>query len=249
MDRIIIKLGSGLLTDGLGNIKQQLIADVCRQLHFLVTNNTACILVSSGAVASDPHLHRSDNLRAVVGQPELMRFYKHYFDQLKTECGQILVTDLDFANATVLTSVITEAAQEKVVLIFNANDATSNKELEALNICEDNDALTQMICQLAGVKIDAVVIGIDQAGLLDQNKKVVPLVSNENYEQFSNQVHGCSSLGKKSGGINFKIKIAHELALSGIKTILAPAAESDFILQALDRLNGNRHENFGTIFI
>lgn len=249
MDRIIIKLGSGLLTDGSGNIKHQLITAVCRQISFLVTNNTSCILVSSGAVASDPHDYRSKNLRAVVGQPDLLRHYKNSFDESKVECGQILVNDNDFADPTILQSVINEAAKEKVVLIFNANDATGNKELKALNKCEDNDSLTQMICQLEQIKVNAVIIGIDQPGLLDQDKRVVSLVSKENYNRLSAQAQGHSLLGNKGGGINLKVRIAHELALSGIKTILAPAAESLFILRSLNRINESQTDDFGTLFI
>ena len=74
--RIGIKVGSKLLTDGKGSINKEFILGVCQQISILIRGGHEVFLVSSGAVASDPHIHRSKNLRAIVGQPDLLKFYK-----------------------------------------------------------------------------------------------------------------------------------------------------------------------------
>lgn len=241
--RIGIKVGSKLITDGKGTINKEFILGVCQQAATLIRGDHKVFIISSGAVASDPHTHRSKNLRAMVGQPDLMNFYKEFFSIYKIESGQLLLTDEDLLEkAFILKRNLAEAFKEKIAVVINANDGVDDAEITALDVCADNDVLFKLVCLL--LKVDLSVIGFDKDGLLDSQGNLVPIVRKNEIKLALSYANGGNDLGHGYEGMKTKIAVGGELAGNGIKTILAPGRKENFILRAVAG-----EKNFGTIFL
>ena len=242
--RIGIKIGSNLLADANGKINNQLIRQICRQVSTLARKGHDVFIVSSGAVAGDNKKHRSKNLRAGVGQIRLMNSYARYFATFKIEISQHLLTDREVVgkNSFVSKKTIIEAMEEKIVPIINGNDVVDDKELKALELCADNDVLFKSVCFLVNAELG--IIGLGEKGLLDDSNKIIHEVRSSEINKMLKFARKGSLLGHGKNGMSTKIKTSGELARSGIKIILAPGKERDFILRAA---SGER--KFGTRFI
>jgi glutamate 5-kinase len=241
--KIGIKLGSALLADSKGKIREELIAEVCRQVAQLVRKGHEVFIVTSGAVASDRKSKRSKNLRAGVGQPRIISRYIKYLEVYGIEVAQFLLTDQELTGTGSKTTKATlfEAFKEKVVPVINANDPTNSVELKRLEVCADNDMLFKLVCQL--VKADMVIIGFSEKGILDDSKKVLHEVRISELEKILKYAKGGNKLGHGNEGMATKIKVLGFLAEAGIKAILVPGKEKNFILRTVAG-----EKNFGTKF-
>jgi glutamate 5-kinase len=241
--RIGIKLGSSLLTDGRGNINENIILEVCRQVSELKRVGHEVFIVSSGAVASDPKKYRSSNLRSGIGQPKLMERYVRFFEIFKIEASQHLLTDREILGENKVTrATLLEAFSEKVVPIINGNDVVDNKELKALEVCADNDRLFQLVSIL--VKADIGIIGFSESGLLDKNQQVIHEVASDEVKKVLVHAKTGSKLGHGNDGMKTKIRTLVELSRHGTRAVLAPGKEKDFILRA-----AAGEKDFGTKFL
>lgn len=230
-----VKIGSKLIAPG-EKIDERFIAVLCKQIALLVNQDYRVILVSSGAVASDPKTWRSKNLRASIGWPRLLSFYCDKFERLKIEVGQLLPTDVYLIEKpAVLKRTASEGLRERrVVFVVNANDPMYDKEIKALEECADNDRLFKHFCLL--VKADFAVIGFDQPGVWGPNGKIIHRVSQRRLKQ---------TLGyAKNEEMKTKIRTLVELAAAGIPARLVPGREENFLRRAL-----SGEANFGTSFI
>jgi len=252
-----VKVGSSLLTDG-GRVNREYLLNLCRQIADLKRSGHRIFLVTSGAVASEPFAVFSKNLRAAIGQAKLIGDYREFFGVFGIKVAQILVTDTDFIRVfrSVALKTIEEAiryntAVRMVVPIINANDVVSNNEIEALSACADNDRLSQLICEQLG-DVDIMVIGMDEEGLRDENGNIMRQISPraqihesiDNLDLLLSFVNRCSEKGHGSDGMRTKISVAYRLAERGIKVVLAPGREKDFILRVVAG-----EKNFGTTFL
>jgi glutamate 5-kinase len=241
---IAIKLGSALLTDGKGKIKQEFISEVCRQVAQLMRLGHRFLIVTSGAIASDEHQHRSKNLRAAIGQGKLISLYAQYFHTYGLQVAQLLLTDeqLTEGKTAVTEAVIQEAFRENVVCVINANDVINDTEIEALKHCADNDVLTALVCRL--IDADLAIIGLDENGVRDDQEKIIRQIRQKDLARVLTYAKGGNRLGHGENGMRTKIITFGHLATLGIKAILAPGNAKDFILRA-----AAGEKNFGTIFL
>lgn len=245
--RIGIKLGSALLTDGNGRINDKLLSAVCRQIARLIKDGHEVFIVTSGAIACDEKKHRSKNLRSAIGQPRIMHKYANFLAKYKIDAAQMLLTDECLLNkknkqCNLLKKILNEAFRENIVPVINANDVIDNQEIKALRYCQDNDVMLKLVCSL--VKADLAIIGIDEKGLLDQKNKIVCEVNRENIREILSFIKGGGKLGHGKNGIKTKLKSLWELALLGVSPILVSGKEKNFILRAVAG-----EKNFGTKFI
>ncbi|KKT25632.1 MAG: Glutamate 5-kinase [Parcubacteria group bacterium GW2011_GWA2_43_9b] len=251
-----IKVGSSLLTDDKG-VSSEYIASLCRQIAELKSLGHRVFLVTSGAVASESFQGFSDNLRAAIGQVALMSEYRKFFEVFNLKAAQFLVNDADLRRDKFsrkepvgFLTFMEVFSHKSVVPIINANDVTSYKELEALSVCADNDRLSKLICERLGT-VDIMIIGMDEEGLRDESGNIMRQISPraqihesiDNLDLLLSFVNGCSEKGHGSDGMRTKISVAYRLAERGIKVVLAPGREKDFILRAVAG-----EENFGTTF-
>lgn len=249
MSTIGIKVGSGLVTNGNGELNNEFILELCKQAAKLIEMGHSVFIVSSGAIASEPDKSLSDNMRAVIGQPVMINGYKFIFETFyKIKCGQVLVTDDDLKRG-VLSRLLNESFRKKIILVLNANDGTDDKEIKANKECADNDVLMKNICCLLDVIVHYAIVAVGVPGFIDDKEEVIPVIRKYNAEKCKTYARGGSELGHGDKGALTKLNVCLDMAKMGINTILAPGNTDDFILRSLKRLQGFPDDNIGTIFL
>lgn len=240
---VVIKIGSSSLVSKSGKIRIDVIRSIARQSDILMRRGYAALIVTSGAVACAKN-GRSKNLRAAIGQIRLMNAYIEEFEKYGIEVAQALLTDREIhsANAEQIRMFFHEAFREKVVCIVNANDVIDNDELNALEICADNDRLFGVLSEMLGAKF--TVIAFNEPGFMDNSGNLIEQVSCRELKHYLRHAKGGNELGHGKCGMETKIRVLSSLASKGIAASLACVNEEDFILRAISREAG-----FGTQFV
>ncbi len=251
--RIVIKIGSSLLTKGGKGLDKIAIAEWVKQMATLRKQGVDVILVSSGSVAEGvwrlglktrPTTLHELQAAAAVGQMGLVRVFDDTFQQHDLHASQVLLTHDDLSNrqrylnarSTLLTLL-----EFGVVPVINENDTVATEEIRF----GDNDTLAALVANL--VEADLLIILTDQQGLFTADPSVNPdatLISqiNVNDDRLESMA-GDSRSGLGRGGMSTKVRAARLAARSGASTIVAAGAKSN-IINAI--LNG---EEFGTHFL
>src|SRR5471030_1469305 len=167
--RIIIKIGSNVITqkDGLPDLNR--ITHLVEQIAKIKKQGKEVILVSSGAVASgrslisvsekyDPVATRQ--LLASIGQVKLINTYAHLFEQFGILCSQVLVTKEDFRDRLHylnMKNCLEILLQHQVVPVVNENDVVSVTEL----MFTDNDELAGLIASMLNAQALIVLTNVD----------------------------------------------------------------------------------------
>ena len=181
--RVVIKLGTGIVTGGDGQFNAVHLEPVARTIARLKKEGRQIVLVSSGAVGLGRGrlgLHR-DRLNdmvmrqacAAVGQSLLMHEYEKLFQTHGVQLAQVLLTEGDFVDRTRYSNLreTMEALLKLGVLpIVNENDTVSTAELDYLNIrageriFSDNDRLAALV--MSHIEADLLVLLTDVDGLM-----------------------------------------------------------------------------------
>ena len=249
--RIVVKVGSSLLTSLETGLARSEIDAYCANLVGLIQQGKEVILVSSGAIAegckrlgwaSRPEEVHRLQAAAAVGQIGLMQAYEEALKKLGCRSAMVMLTHEDLANrqrylnARATLKTLTNMA---VVPIINENDTVATDEIRF----GDNDTLAALVANL--VEADLLVILTDVEGLLsadpriDRNAQRIEsaLATDAGLAALAGESAG--SLGR--GGMVTKIRAARLAARSGAHTIIAPGQEP----QILTRLIAG--ENVGTL--
>ena len=173
MNRIVIKVGSAVLTDNNNIAKERMLNLVTLIAKLRSTYDV--VLVTSGAVAAGYGALKLDKSKqigkkaiAAAGQPILMTSYKKKFDIYNIDTAQILLTEDDFDSRkrTIMVQQIIDAHLDNdIVPIINENDITSTPE----QLFGDNDQLSANVAH--AVNADLLVILSDIDGYYDKNPK------------------------------------------------------------------------------
>jgi glutamate 5-kinase len=251
--RIVVKVGSTLVTDEGRGLDEAAIGEWCRQLAALARDGREVIMVSSGAVAEGmkrlgwrtrPHEINELQAAAAVGQMGLAQMYESKLRLHGMGSAQVLLTHADLADrerylnarSTLLTLL-----QHHVVPVINENDTVVNDEIKF----GDNDTLGALVANL--VEADALVILTDQDGLFDADPRRHPgatLVreARAGDPALEAMAGGAgSSLGK--GGMITKILAAKRAGGSGASTVIAWGREPDCLLRLA------QGESIGTLLV
>ncbi len=239
--RIVVKVGSSLVTDEGRGIDAQAIGNWSRQLAALAAQGREVVMVSSGAIAEGmkrlgwatrpKELHELQ-AAAAVGQMGLVQMYETQLRSHGMASAQVLLTHADLADrerylnarSTLLTLL-----QLRVIPVINENDTVVNDEIKF----GDNDTLGALVANL--VDADALVILTDQRGLYSADPRKVPdarfideaLAGDAELERMAGGVG--SSIGR--GGMITKILAAKRAAGSGASTVIAWGREPDVLLR------------------
>lgn len=229
--RVVIKLGSYVLTTPSGKLDRKVFSDVVDSIVHVRGRGSDCILVSSGAIASGigrlglkarPRLLEQEQAAAAIGQIRLMGLYDRLFTRHNMPVAQILLTHGDMRDRKrflrarqTLNSVLDYGA----VPIINENDTTVVDEIRF----GDNDYLSSLVTNLA--QADLLVILTDIDGFYDSDPRTSPNASliglletvDENVEKLA--LGPGSKIGR--GGMATKLKAAKTAASYGIPTIIA----------------------------
>lgn len=218
MKRIIIKIGTNLLTDqnqrlDLNNMRHLIYQIADEQLQ---KTNNEFIIVSSGAITSGakhmnitPESLAEKQAAASIGQ--ILLFQKYYeFFQTKNICvGQLLVTKDNFDDPEKkqnINQTIETLLKNNIIPIINENDSVSTEEIQF----GDNDQLSAILAK--NLAVDHLIILTNTNGVLDQNDQVIPFLKNITDKELSLVKDSKSSVFSK-GGMRSKLlaaKIAME---------------------------------------
>ncbi len=242
--RIIIKVGSAVLTDDNG-LSFSVLENLVKQIAVLHKQGKKVCLVSSGAVAAGKKVlgkeFKIEGLAgkqgaAAIGQGRLMRDYEELFQQHGILCAQILLTRDDlrsrerFLNAK---NTFQQLLQWNVVPIVNENDSVVIHELKF----GDNDALASLLCNI--VEADISINLTSTQGVLAKNPLIysneqIPImefiedIQNLNLDELCG---GKTSVG--TGGMYSKLLSARRTAQLGVPTLIIPGKEKDIILRVI----------------
>ena len=239
--RIVIKVGSSLVTNEGRGLDEVAIGEWCRQISGLVREGREVIMVSSGAIAegmkrlgwsSRPHEIHELQAAAAVGQMGLAQMYETRLRDNGLGSAQVLLTHADLADrerylnarSTLLTLL-----KLGVVPVINENDTVVNDEIKF----GDNDTLGALVANL--VEADALIILTDQKGLYTADPRKDPAAQFVHEAQAGDPALEAmaggagSSLGK--GGMITKILAAKRAAGSGASTVIAWGREPDALLR------------------
>ena len=255
--RIVVKVGSSLVTNEGRGLDASAIGDWARQLAALVSGadgvKREVIIVSSGAIAEGmkrlgwavrpQHVHELQ-AAAAVGQMGLAHMYETKLRENGVGSAQVLLTHADLADrerylnarSTLLTLL-----RLGVVPVINENDTVINDEIKF----GDNDTLGALVANL--VEADVLIILTDQRGLYsadprrDAQAQFVH-VGRAGDPALEAMAGGAgSSIGR--GGMLTKIQAAKRAAGSGASTVIAWGREENVLL----RLVGG--EAIGTLLV
>jgi glutamate 5-kinase len=245
--RIVVKVGSSLVTNEGRGLDEAAIGHWCRQLAALVRGGDALgpgrevVMVSSGAVAEGmkrlgwatrpKELHELQ-AAAAVGQMGLAQMYETKLRQHNLPSAQVLLTHADLADrerylnarSTLLTLL-----RLGVVPVINENDTVVNDEIKF----GDNDTLGALVANL--VEADVLVILTDQRGLFSADPRKDPharfIDVGRAGDAALEAMAGGAGSGIGKGGMLTKILAAKRAAGSGASTVIAWGREADCLLR------------------
>ena len=229
MKRLVVKIGSNVLTRPDGTLDVTRVSALVDQVVSLRGSGYAIVIVSSGAVACgrtelrlDDDLDRVEQrqLYSAVGQVRLMDLYYRLFRDYGLQVGQVLTTKRNFEtgrerdNQRACMEVM---LQHGVVPVVNENDTVSVTEL----MFTDNDELSGLIAEMVGA--DALVLLSNIAGIYDR-KPDEPGARLIRTVRCSDDLSGCISEEKSAfgrGGMFSKYNTARRVAAAGIRVLIA----------------------------
>lgn len=249
--RIVVKLGTGVLTDSnkqpdLGQMEQ-----LAAQLAEQCKAGKELVLVSSGAVGAGMgalgYERRPTDLAelqacAAVGQSRLMANYQKFFGAHGFAVAQVLLTHDDLehherhlnARNTLVTLL-----RHRVVPIINENDAISVTELKF----GDNDKLSALVASLLPADLLVILTTVD--GLIENFGQANPktLATVEHIDSALEQLAGDTDSDTAVGGMRSKVQAAKIAVRSGIPLVIASGKKKGVLPRVL------AGEPEGTLFV
>ncbi len=239
--RVVVKIGSSLLTNAGAGLDRAAIADWVRQIAQLRGRGIEVLVVSSGAIAEGmkrlgwsrrPRAVNELQAAAAVGQMGLVQMWESCFAEVGLHTAQVLLTHEDlgdrrrYLNArTTLKSLVALG----VVPIINENDTVVVEEIRF----GDNDTLGALVTNL--IEADALVILTDQKGLYSADPRRSPgatLVREAAAgDPALEAMAGGAGSQIGSGGMITKVLAAKRASRSGAHTAIAWGREPDVLLR------------------
>ncbi len=239
--RLVIKVGSSLVTNQGQGLDQAAIARWAGQIAQLRTRNKEVVLVSSGAIAEGmqrlgwtrrPQAMHELQAAAAVGQMGLVQVYETCFREHGLHTAQVLLTHADLAdrqrylNAR---STLRTLLALGVIPVINENDTVVTDEIKF----GDNDTLGALVTNL--IEADCLIILTDQAGLYTRDPR-----EDSSAELVREAKAGAPELedmcGKAGshiakGGMLTKVLAAKRAARSGAHTVIASGHEPEVLVR------------------
>lgn len=244
--RVVIKIGTNVLSAGSERIHRPHLIDLARQTAGLMRHGHEPILVSSGAIFAGQEMlgiglptkkrdvpHKQ--MLAAIGQGRLVALYQQIFEMYNLTVAQALLTRADLANRTRYLNArntLLLLLSQRVVPIINENDVVAVDEIKV----GDNDNLSALVANL--IEADLLIILTDQPGLFtaDPRKnseaqlvKEVPIIDADIWA-----MAGGSSGTIGTGGMVTKIEAAELATRSGTEVVIAPGGDADSILRVVN---------------
>lgn len=247
--RIVIKIGSSLLTNNGRGLDRTAIYEWARQIAILHAQGVEVVLVSSGAVAEGVvRMNLSERPKklpalqacAAIGQMGLIETWWQALIQKGVQSAQVLLTHDDLAQRSRylnISQTMHQLLDWRVVPVINENDTVSYGEIKF----GDNDTLGAMSATIIGA--DLYIILTDQEGVFTANPRSdaqAKLISQE--RAMADYLFEVAGDGGKwgSGGMLTKIRAARLAAMGDCSTVIASGKVENIIIRLV------HGENIGT---
>ncbi|WP_024990459.1 glutamate 5-kinase [Segatella albensis] len=252
MKRIVVKVGSNVLTRDDGKLDVTRMSAIVDQIVWLKNHGYEVILVSSGAMASGRDElkvnHKLDSVEqrqlfSALGQVKLIGLYYDLFREYDVHIGQVLTMKESFSTRGEYLNqraCMTVMLENGVIPIVNENDTVSVTEL----MFTDNDELAGLVASMMGANaliILSNVDGIYNGDPKDPKSRVIPMV---NYDRDLGEYIQDSKSGFGRGGMITKTNIARKVAEEGIKVIIANGKTSNILIDLVTKSQETMHTEF-----
>ncbi len=249
--RIVVKLGTGVLTDARKQPDLEQMAQLTGQIADVRAQGREVVVVSSGAVGAGMgvlgHEKRPSDLAelqacAAVGQSRLMATYERLFGERGLRVAQVLLTHDDLqaherhlnARNTLVTLL-----RHGVVPIINENDAVSFTELKF----GDNDKLSALVACLLPADLLVVLTTVD--GFIENfgapGARIIHTI--ENLDDAVEEMALGATSETAVGGMASKMQAAKIVLRAGIPLVIASGKRKSALAKIL------AGEEEGTIFL
>ena len=251
-ERVVIKVGSNVLTRGDGKLDVTRMSAIVDQIAWLRSKGYDVILVSSGAVASGRGELQIDHsldsveqrqLFSAVGQVKLVGLYYDLFREFGIHVGQVLTMKENFEpgeqyeNQRACMDVMLENG---VLPIVNENDTVSVTEL----MFTDNDELSGLMAEMVKATKLVLLSNIDGVYTAHPDDPEAELISrveaNRDLSEYIKPER--SSFGR--GGMHSKYQTASRLQKAGIRVIIANGERDNILIDLMERPDDVPHTEF-----
>jgi glutamate 5-kinase len=244
VNRLVVKVGTGTLTDGSGRFDRANCERLAGELA-AAARSRKLVLVSSGAItlgAAKLGLPRSAGkpwdivtrqALAAAGQPDLMAAWGRALEPHGVKVAQVLLTADDLASRKRFLNARRTFARLLdlgVLPVVNENDTVAVEEIKV----GDNDSLGALVA--ACVEAELLAMLTDVEGLFDRDPRLkgaqmlheVPRVTAE-----VERMAGGAGTAHSTGGMITKVRAARRLAAQGVATALLSGRRSRALAELL----------------
>jgi glutamate 5-kinase len=249
--RIVVKLGTGVLTDSRKQIDPAQLEQLVAQIATLRKSGKEIVIVTSGAVGAGMgalgYERRPSELAelqacAAIGQTRLMAIYAELFAKHDLHVAQVLLTHEDLEHherhLNARNTLVTLLGRG-VVPIINENDAVSFTEIKF----GDNDKLSALVASLLPADLLVILTTVD--GVIENfsksNPKTISVI--EQIDSTIEKLAGGTTSETAVGGMASKVQAAKIVVRSGIPLVIASGKKKNVLAKVL------AGEDEGTLFV
>jgi len=239
--RILLKIGTNVLTKGTNNISRGKIEDIAQQIAYL-KDDYEFVIVSSGAIAAAKQFVNLEsngkeiNVKqalASIGQPHLMRIFQENFRELGLLTSQCLLSYSDFEKKQSkknIVNTINVLIENNYIPIINENDTVATDEIKF----GDNDKLSALTAVL--LDVDLLIIATNTNGIYTKesmsNNKVKTITKSSDIQSLKTEIEKTISEGG-TGGMKTKIEAAEIAQKATIETWILNGLNDNFMIEAI----------------
>lgn len=250
--RIVIKVGSNVLTRDNGKLDVTRVSAIVDQVAWLKGQGHDVVLVSSGAVACGRRELKVDHdldsveqrqLFSALGQVKLIGLYYDLFREHNLHVGQVLTMKENFEQGEQYDNqkaCMTVMLENGVVPIVNENDTVCVTEL----MFTDNDELSGLIAMMLHADMLVLLSNIDGIYTGNPCDPQSTLISKVEADTDLSQYIQASKSSLGRGGMVSKYSTARRVQHSGIKVIIANGKRDDILIDLIVRPEETRHTEF-----
>jgi glutamate 5-kinase len=256
MQRVVIKLGSSVVADADGELREDALARVCDAAAELHGRGDEAIVVTSGAIARGmrtmglpqrPRAIGELQAASAIGQGKLYRVYDELLRARGVTSAQVLLTFFDMSARTHYLNArqtLATLLAWRVMPVINENDTTATDEISF----GDNDFLAAQVAVLIGAGELILLTDIDGLFTADPrlrpDARLIEEVTDFAALQELEIGHTTSPLG--SGGMRSKVVAADMATAAGIATTVCNGLSGDALQTVL--AGGHAGRRAGTYF-
>jgi len=244
--KLVIKIGTGVITSDGGSLDTACITSICRQAHELEARKVQVIIVTSGAIGAGmgalglkrrPTALPGLQAAAAVGQNRLMLAYDEALQEYGRHAGQVLLTREDLEDRRRFVNVgntIRALLRLGAVPVINENDTVSVDEIKL----GGNDILAAQVLHV--LRADALIYLSTVDGLYDSHGEVIDVVERVTEDTLRFDTGKKSPLG--IGGMQAKLQSIRQITKAGEPVVIARGKTDNVIVRVMDG------EPVGTLF-